>query len=221
MNSKKLTMALAIVLLSVFMLSVCLFFSQTAVYAASAETEQDISGNGENAPTMPETDEDETLTEGGADSVSDSVKEYLQSIYGDNYEKYYNQIIEYWGSIENFLLNASDILPEEYQYKATELLTTINAYIGIAADAVLLILACAYLIYRVKKNKTVNANFTTLKACDNQIEVAQLAIIKSLKAQSAALQVLLPGAKFEDAVAELAESDKALDDATEEVQKIV
>lgn len=222
MNSKKISTILVVALVSVFMLLVCLFCSQTA-FAASADTgtAEITAENAENEPTTPETDADGSLTENGAETISDSVKAYLQSIYGNDYEKYYNQIIEHWGSVEKFLLNASENLPEEYRYKATELLTTVNAYIGVGADAVLLICVSAYIIYRAKKNKKIATDLKTLKACDNQIEVAQLAIIQSQKAQSAALQRLMPGEKFEDAVNELAESDKALDSAAEEVKKIV
>lgn len=222
MSSKKISTILVVALVSVFMLLVCLFCSQT-VFAASADTgtAEITTENAENEPITPETDADGSLTENNTETISDSVREYLKGIYGDDYEKYYNQIVENWGSVEKFLLNASENLPEEYRYKATELLTTVNAYIGVGADAVLLICVSAYIIYRAKKNKKIAADLKTLKACDNQIEVAQLAIIQSQKAQSAALQRLMPGEKFEDAVNELAESDKVLDSAAEEVKKIV
>lgn len=205
MSIRKLKTVLIVALVVVFTLAVCLFCSQTA-YAASADTETNTDGS---------------LTENDTETVSDSVRAYLQSIYGDDYEKYYNQIVENWGSVEKFLLNASENLPDEYRYKATELLTTVNAYIGVGADAILLICVGAYIIYRAKKNKKITADLKTLKAGDNQIETAQLAIIQSQKAQSAALQKLLPGEKFEGEVTELAESDKALDRAAEEVKKIV
>lgn len=220
--SKKISTILVVALVSVFMLWVCLFCSQTA-FAASADSETAEIGteNAENEPATPATDTDGSLTDNGTETISDNVRAYLQSIYGDDYEKYYNQIVEHWGSVEKFLLNAGENLPEEYRYKATELLTTINAYIGVGADAVLLICVSAYIIYRAKKNKKIATDLKTLKACDNQIEVAQLAIIKSQKAQSAALQMLMPGEKFEGAVSELKESDEALDGAAEEVQKIV
>lgn len=205
MSIRKLKTVLIVALVVVFTLAVCLLCSQTA-YAASADTETNTDGS---------------LTENDTETVSDSVRAYLQSIYGDDYEKYYNQIVENWGSVEKFLLNASENLPDEYRYKATELLTTVNAYIGVGADAILLICVGAYIIYRAKKNKKITADLKTLKAGDNQIETAQLAIIQSQKAQSAALQKLLPGEKFEGEVTELAESDKALDRAAEEVKKIV
>lgn len=222
MSIKKLRVFLIVALVAVFTLAVCLFCSQTA-YTASADTgtAEITAEDAENSPTAPETDTDGSLTEDNTESVSDRVKAYLQSIYGDDYEKYYDKIIENWGSVENFLLNASENLPEEYRYKATELLTTINAYIGVGADAVLLICVGAYIIYRAKKNKKIAADLKTLKAGDNQIETAQLALIQNQRAQSAALQKLLPGEKFESEVAALIESDKVLDDAAKEVQKIV
>ena len=220
--TKRLRAILIVALVVVFTLAVCLFCSQT-VYTASADTgmAEITAENAENEPTTPETDTDGSLTENGTETITDSVRAYLQAIYGNDYEKYYNKIIENWGSVEKFLLNASENLPDEYRYKATELLTTVNAYIGVGADAVLLLCVSAYIIYRARKNKKINADLKTLKAGDNQIETAQLAIIQSQKAQSAALQKLLPGDKFENEVAILAESDKALDSAAEEVKKIV
>lgn len=217
MGIKKLRVFLTVVLVAVFTLAVCLFCSQTAYTASASGTTEIAADSGENIPV---TTGGETLAE-ESQGVAESVQEYLKAIYGDDYEKYYNQIVENWGSVENFLLNASENLPEKYRYKATELLTTINAYIGVGADAVLLLCVSVYIIYRAKKNKKINADLSTLKAQDNQIEVAQLAIIKSQKAQSAAFQKLLPGEKFEKEVSELTESDKALDSAAEEVQKIV
>lgn len=221
MFSKKTITCFILSLLLVFMLSVCLFCSRTVFVTYAEETPQSTEESSENEPTEPGTEVDGSTTESPADSISERVKAYLQSIYGDDYEKYYNEIIEHWGSIENFLLNASENMPEEYRYKATELLTTVNAYIGVGADMILLLFGAVFLIYIIKKQRKTNADLTTLKACDNQIEEAQLALIESQKAQSAALQQLMPGEKFEGARAALVASDKALDSAAEEVKKIV
>ena len=210
MKSKKLVAVLAAILVTVFMLAICCL-CLSGGGSASADTGTEIT---ETEPTTPESAE-------GGETLADRVKAYLQGIYGEDYEVYYNKIIENWGSVENFLLNASDNLPEEYKYKATELLTTVNAWIGVGADAILLFCVGIYIVYRAQKNKKTAADLTTLKACDNQIETAQLALINSQKAQSAALQALLPGTKFEETIATLKESDKALDAAAEEVKKIV
>lgn len=207
--NKKFTAILVVILMTVFTLAVCLFCLQM-VSAFAAETNATAA---ENESMPPVTEDGETL--------ADRVKSYLQAIYGDDYEVYYNKIIENWGSVENFLLNASKNLPEEYKYKSTEILTTINAWVGVGADAILLFCMGIYIVSRAKKNKKITADLSTLKACDNQIETAQLAILNSQKAQSAALRALLPGAKYEDAVAALKESDAALDSAAEEVKKIV
>lgn len=219
---KKLKVLLTVALVAVFTLAVCLFCSQTA-YAAPADTEgvEIATESGEIAPVTPAGEVGGETPAEEPQGVTDSVREYLKSIYGDDYEKYYNQIVENWGSVEKFLLNASENLPEEQRYKATELLTTVNAYIGVAADAVLLLCVSIYIIYRSKKNKKISSDLKTLKACSNQTQAAQLALIKSQKAQSASLQALLPGDKFDGAVTELKESDRVLDEAAEEVRKIV
>lgn len=222
MCNKKLRVFLIVALLAVFTLAVCLFCSQTAYAALADDGTTEISAeSGENSPVTPEAPAGEEIPAEGAQGVAESVQEYLKAIYGDDYEKYYNQIIENWGSVEKYLLSASENLPAEYRYKAAELLTTVNAYIGVGADAVLLLCVGVYIIYRAKKNKKINADLKTLKACSNQTQTAQLALIQSQKAQSASLQKLLPGERFEAEIAELIESDKALDNAAEEVQKIV
>ena len=41
--------------------------------------------------------------------------EYLKEKYGEDYEYYYNKIIEEWGSIEGYLLAFSDKLPEGHK----------------------------------------------------------------------------------------------------------
>ncbi len=210
MNSRKFTTILVVILMTVFTLAVCLLCLRT-VSASAAEISATAA---ENEPEPP-------VDNDGEETLADRVKAYLQGIYGDDYEVYYNKIIENWGSVENFLLNASDNLPDEYKYKATELLTTVNAWVGVGADAILLFCVGIYILYRAKKNKKITADLATLKACDNQIEEAQLAIMKSQKAQAAALCELLPGTKYESTIATLKESDKALDAAAEEVKKIV
>lgn len=199
-----------------------LFLSIGGTLFAAAETQAgEPFLSQEDGTVIGEPVDENALSEEDEESVADRVKAYLQSIYGDDYKKYYDKIIENWGSVENFLLNASDNLPEEYRYKATELITTVNAYIGVVADIILLLCGLGFLIYIIKKHRKIKKDLATLKACDNQIEVAQLAIIKSQKAQSVALKALMPGEKFADAVAELAESAIELDSASEEVKKIV
>lgn len=222
MNIKKLKSILVVVLVTVFTLAVCFFCSQTA-YAASAESSatEIIAQGDEIEPTTPETPAPEQTPESGAQSITQSVQEYLKAIYGDDYEKYYNQIIENWGSIEKFLLNASENLPEETKYKATELLTTINAYIGVGADAILLLCVGIYIIYRAKKNKKVSTDLEKLKTAQNQTQAGELAIIDGLKAQSAALRELTPGERFAEVNARLAESEQALDSAAAEVKRNV
>ena len=204
--------------------------SYTAVFAETLETptieqpEETPSNDDtqpEISPVTPEDGSDGPTVDTDSQTLSEQIQDFLRGVYGDDYESYYAQILEHWGSIENFLLNASELVPEEYRYKATELITTINAYMGVAADGVLLLGIAIYAIFRYKRNKQISKDLTTLKNDDNQIETAQLAIMESQKAQSAALRELLPGTRFEGTVNGLAESDKKLDSAAEEVKRIV
>lgn len=222
---KKLKTVLVVILVTVFTLAVCFVCSQIT-YAASADAIAaegifDVNSEGEIAPTTPETPVPEQTPDNDRKSITQSVQEYLKAIYGDDYEIYYNQIIDNWGSVEKFLLNASEILPEETKYKATELLSTINAYIGVGADAVLLLCIGIYIIYRAKKNKKVSNDLDKLKTAQNQTQAGELAIIDGLKAQSVALRELTPGERFTVVNARLAESEFKLDEAAEEVKRNV
>ena len=223
MKNKKLTAFLMLAVITVFMLSFCLFYSKKVysdAYSAQKSTRQDdISPMSEEMQT--EADNVPPATDDGEETLSDRVKAYLQSVYGEDYEKYYNDIVDKWGSVENYLLNASENLPEEYKYKATELLTTVNAYIGVAADGILLLFAAIYIVCRRKKDKQINTDLNKLKALDNQIEVAQLAIINSQKAQTEVLKSIIPVAKYDSMSTIIAESEKSLESAAEEVKKIV
>lgn len=222
MNSKKFTTVFILAIISVFILSVCLFCLQTAYAEPLGEDGVEITTeDGVNESTPPETDTGEELPDVGSDTVSDSVKEYLKSIYGEDYERYYNQIIENWGSIEKFLLSASENLPESYKYRVQELLLKVAPYVAIAADTIMLLAAGFYIFYRAKKNKKVNTDLEKVKAALNQTGTAELAIIESLQAQSQSLKRLLPGERFAAETAALTESEETLKKATEEVKRNV
>lgn len=52
---------------------------------------------------------------GDLQAVSESFLQYLKDKYGEDYEFYYNQIIDKWGSVEAYLLSLGEKLPEEYK----------------------------------------------------------------------------------------------------------
>jgi len=224
----KIKQKLAVVLLaliSVFTLSACcLTFSRSVdtvftVYAAETAEGTEQTEEETTEPTEPTTEGQEEEVDN--ETIAANVKEYLQSIYGDDYETYYNQIIENWGSVEKYLLSASENLPEEHQYKVTELITKINTYIGVAADGVLLLCVGIYIICRARKNKKVQSDLDRLKTASNQTQSAELAIMSSLTAHGEALKQLMPNQKFETATTAITEAETELTAAKEELNKNV
>lgn len=67
-----------------------------------------------NAPADETQAPDEAETAGLKD-VAAKFTQYLKDEYGEDYEYYYNQIIENWGSVEAYLLAFGGKLPDEYK----------------------------------------------------------------------------------------------------------
>lgn len=207
---KKFRIFIATALVALAIICGCLIAANmTTAYAAEQITEP---------PAQDIIDEEQTENES---SLSQRVIEYLKAIYGADYETYYNKIVENWGSIEAYILNAADNLPEEIKYNTQRLLSNINVYIGVIADAVLFVGAGVYVFVRRSKNKKINNDLEALKAAQNQSATADIAIIQAQKAQNEALKALMPGAKFESSTAQLSACDKALTAAEEEVKRNV
>lgn len=245
MRTKQRIAVIIIALLTVFMLAACLLClpSTYAVYAAESEVTETTGENltGDTAADGDDSTSEETPAEGETEltdkeKLEQTVKEYLQNIYGDNYETYYNQIIENYGSLEEWVVKAgNNVLPEEYQYKLTELMNNVKNYIGVIADGLLLVIGVVVIIvYAVKKKSAdeaqakisetvegINETVASVIKAINQIEGAESALIANQAAQSSALRALMPNAKFTAQTDELAASETELKAAAEEVKKDV
>lgn len=90
-------------------LSAVLIICLSAGVALSAFAED----TGEETPTV--TDAVENNKEDNATLITGQFIEYLKTKYGEDYEYYYNRIIEEWGSVEAYLLSFGEKLPEEYK----------------------------------------------------------------------------------------------------------
>lgn len=226
------TALFALVAVIIMSVVVCVMpFEPTATTNYTAYAETTVTEQPEPLPeeepteqTPPEESEevtDETPEATEPESLTDSIIAYLKDVYGDDYQKYYDKIIEHWGSLEEYILNAADSLPEEFKYNVQQITAAVNTYIGVAANGLLLICAGIYIISRRKKNKKINADLEALKAAQNQTATANIAIIQAQKAQNEAFKALMPGTKFEAATAQLCACDEALTAAEEEVKRDV
>lgn len=218
MNVKKYTAIILVALLSVFILG-AFFCSRQPGYAASAEEVQTVSENAENQPVEGEDVSGEQTDEPTSDGVSDSVKQYLMSVYGAEWESHYNQIIEQWGSIEKYLLSASENLPDEYKYKAQELIMSAGGYVPLIAYCLLIIGAMAISIYQRIKNKRLAGEIASVKAGQNQELEGDLAIMDGLKAIFTVLKDLTPGERFDGAREALISAEAKLDKTCEDIKK--
>lgn len=218
MTNKKLRTVLILALIMVFMLAGLFCFPQY-VYAAPSSEQQIISENAENEPLEGTDGNDEQIDEPTTGGVSESVKQYLISVYGDKWETYYNQIIEQWGSVEKYLLNASENLPDKYKYKAQELIISTGGYVPLIAYCILIIGGVAIVVYQHLKNKKVRNELDSIKAGQNQELEGDLAIMNGLKAVFTVLKDLTPGEQFNGSRAAIESAEAAMNKTSEDIKK--
>ena len=132
---------------------------------------------------------------------------YLKAKYGEEYEYYYNQIIEHWGSVEAYLLSLGDKLPEEYQSGWQKFISWLGEYSVIWAPALAVVIIILVAVIGKKQfNNAVNSKLAPIIAELNKQSNATIAILHANKA------LLGSNEKFFEAVKELNESEKELKD---------
>lgn len=141
-------LAAAVIILGSFFCINSVVFADTAS-VAEADIIETISDT-ENTPTEPPTDEDgQTPADDmeGAEGLAVDFVEWLKSEYGEDYEYYYNLIIEKWGSIEAYLLQFGEenLTPEQYEWW-NEAISLIGQYSFIWAPVLAVILLVAALV---------------------------------------------------------------------------
>lgn len=162
--------------------------------------------NGENTEGT-----DDTTDNNGADALVEKFKEYLKLKYGEEYEFYYAQIIEQWGSIENYLLAFGEKLPEEYKSEWDKFVGWLNDYAPIWAVPLAVIIL---IIVAVVGKKTFNAALekavnVKIKPVVQELNLQSNATVSIMRAQKALLGKI---PKFEENVKELEAAEKELTD---------
>lgn len=114
---------------------------------------------------------------GDLQTVSESFLQYLKDKYGEDYEFYYSQIIERWGSVEAYLLSLGEMLPEEYKSGWDKFVSWLGEYSVIWAPALAVVLV---IIVAVIGKKSFN------KLVDRIVNGKLAPVIKELNSQSAA-----------------------------------
>ena len=184
---------------------VLLFAAGGGVAALAAETGEDTD--------IITTEETATI-----DGVATQFINYLKDKYGADYEHYYNAIIEKWGSIEGYLLDFGNRLPEEHRSGWDKFVRWLRDYAVIWAPifaALILIIAIIFgkRIYEKIKDwftklveKLVNKKLAPI---ENELNLQSKAMVAMLHSQKA---LLGSSEKFSDTVKELDEADKEITD---------
>ena len=179
--------------------AILVFFTAGGALIASAEEVP------ETTPTE-ETDGDSSdIEQLAADFVS-----WLKDTFGEDYEKYYNNIITNWGSIEEYLLQfGEENLPEQYQTGWQKFVGWLGEYSAIWAP--ILAVAIVVIVYIIGKKRF---EAIVKKAVDSKTSALGAELNKQSKAQAAgnrAIRALLgTNEKFAENVKELEESEKEL-----------
>lgn len=225
MNSKlKLFFVTIIAVMLVFIIGGGAIVASAETTAENPATEEtDGAENGEGEELVPPADlsgetEEETPATPPADTAEDAeienvaanFVEWLKATFGEDYEYYYNQIIDNWGSIENYLLQFGEqYLPEEYQTGWDEFVAWLRDNAPIWAT--ILAIAIVIIVWLVGKKV-----FTSIvkKVVDSKTSALAKELNKQSEAMIAtnhALSALLgKGEKFTDNVKELEESTEKL-----------
>lgn len=212
----KIKAAILTVIFATLILFVCIGatwvgYAETDDTVISTEQTEEPPADSENPPVSPDGDIGDAEPASGINNIVAQFTEYLKQKYGADYEFYYNQIIEQWGSIENYLLAFGNKLPEQYQTGWDKFVGWLNDYAPVWA--VPLAVAIVIIVAVVGK-KAFN------KAIDRIVNVKLSPIIKELNTQSSATVSLLHAQKallgnvsrFKETVDELDEAEKELKD---------
>ena len=189
-----------IIVLTVLIVSI----SMGSIFVAFADTASDTQASAEEtvAPNI-------SASENGLEGLVDSFTKYLKDKYDADYEFYYNQIIEQWGSIEGYLLSFGSKLPEEYQSGWSKFVHWLGDYAPVWAPALAVaILILVAVIGKKQFNKIVERIVNgKLSPIVQELNSQSSATVSILRAQRA---MLPKDERFAENVKELEESEKEL-----------
>ena len=143
------------------------------------------------------------------EQIAEQFTEYLKDKYGADYELYYNQIIERWGSVEAYLLSLGDKLPEEYQSGWDKFIGWLGEYSVLWAPALAVLIVILVAVIGKKKfdkllERIVNAKLSPIV---HELNLQSNATVAVIHAQEA---LLGNNERFADQVKELETAEKEL-----------
>lgn len=191
-----------IVLTLVILLSALCFGGVCGTYAEETLPPEQVTEGEENTPQNPDNEAEE-----GNDiqKLVDSFVAYLKDKYGEDYELYYNRIIEEWGSVEAYLLSLGENLPEEYKNGWEKFVAWLGEYASVWAPALAVVLVIIAALFGKKLVHRIAELFKKLFQGSNQQSVALIAVIRAQKS------LMGTNEKFSENVKELEEAEKRLE----------
>ncbi|MDE6504877.1 MAG: hypothetical protein K2L42_03305 [Clostridia bacterium] len=149
-------------------------------------------------------------------AVAEGFLQYLKDKYGEDYEFYYNQIIDKWGSVEAYLLSLGEKLPEEYKSGWDKFVLWLGEYSVIWAPALAVALVVLAAVIGKKQfnkifDKVVNAKLEPLIKELNLQSNATAALMRAQRAFLGNNKTLLENnGGLSDAVKELESAEEGL-----------
>lgn len=160
-------------------------------------------------PPKNAVDPDISTDESSLNTLIVQFTEYLKTKYGADYEFYYNNIIEQWGSIEAYLLSFGEKLPEEHRSGWQKFIGWLTEYSPVWAPVFAVILVIfGGVIGKKQLNKLVERLVNSkLSPLVRELNLQSNATAAMLNAQKA----LLGGnERFVETVAEIDKAEKEL-----------
>lgn len=131
----------------------------------------------------------------------------LKDKYGDDYERYYNAILDEWGSAEAYLLSLTENLPDQAKQGWTDFIGFISKYSPVWGSILAVAIIVVLIVLGRKAVDGVVKKFKELKDQGKQAVTVYNKQYRALNAQSTALlQLLGQNPKFADIIKELEES---------------
>lgn len=147
----------------------------------------------------------------GIENVADDFTAYLKERYGDDYQYYYDKIIENWGSVEAYLLSFGEKLPEEYKSGWDKFVGWLSEYSSVWAPAFAVVALIIAAVIGKKQFERIVKDCVDKKVAPIVSELNKQS--KGIAAISTGTKALLPKSeKFNESAEQLESSARELTD---------
>ena len=197
----KIKKVLIIAIIAILLFAVAV--SPLAVSAALADDGQNVAAV-QVADGLP-------VENSGIGEISDGFVNFLKEQYGEDYEYYYDKIIENWGSVEAYLLSFGERLPDEHKTAWQYFVGWLSEYSTVWAPAFAVIALIIAAVIGKRQFKRIVKECVDKKVAPIISELNKQS--KGIAALSAGTRALLPKSeRFAESAEQLDSSAKELTD---------